>query len=112
MTGKNGRRELERHSRHKYQDEEMRMKATEELDEWEERSRRQREGTVGSQEPRLTMSAIMQSRASFSNGKAVGVDDISAEILKVVPWRARQKIEKSFEMRYTGGKTKRTFRRG
>ena len=49
----------------------MRMKAKKELDEWEERSRRQREGTAGSQEPRLTMSVVMQSRASFSNGKVV-----------------------------------------
>ena len=48
------------------------------------------------------MSVIMQSRASFSNGKAVGVDGISAEILKSIPWRALQKIKKAFEMRYTG----------
>ena len=48
------------------------------------------------------MSVIMKSRASFSDGKAVGVDRISAEILKSIPWRALQKIEKAFEMRYTG----------
>ena len=55
------------------------MKARRELEKWEERSRKQRERTGGSQEPRLTMSVIMQSRASFLNGKAVGVDGISAE---------------------------------
>ena len=49
-----------------------------------------------------TMSVIMQRRASSSNGKAVGVDGISAEILKSIPWRALQKIKKAFEMRYTG----------
>ena len=32
--------------------------------------------------PRLTMTVLMQSRASFSNGNVVGVDGISAEILK------------------------------
>ena len=62
----------------------MRMKARKELDEWEERSRRQRGGTGGSQDPRLTMSVIMQCRASFSNGS-------SAENQK-----------KTFEMRYKG----------
>ena len=35
-------------------------------------------------------------------GKAVGVDGISAEILKTIPWRPLQKIKKAFEMRYTG----------
>ena len=49
-----------------------------------------------------TMSVVMQSRASFSNGKAVGVDGISAEILKSIPWRALQKIKKAFERRYIG----------
>ena len=78
------------------------MKAKNELEEWEERSRRQRGATEGSQEPKLTVSVNMQSRASFSNGKAVGVDGISAEILKSIPWRALQKIEKAFAMRYTG----------
>ena len=42
----------------------------------------------------------MQSRASFSNGSAVGIDGISAEILKSIPWRALHKIRKAFEMRY------------
>ena len=74
--------ELERYSRNKYEDEEMRMKARKELEELEKRSRRQREETAGSEEPRLTMSVIMQSRASLSNGKAVGVNGISVEILK------------------------------
>ena len=95
MTDKKWKEELERYSRNTYQDEEMRMKARKELDEWEEGSR-------GSQEPRLTMSVIMQSRASFSNGKAAGIDGISAEILKSIPWRPLQKIKNAFEMRYKG----------
>ena len=41
-------------------------------------------------------------RASFSNGKAVKIDGISAEILKFIPWSALQKIRKAFEMRYLG----------
>ena len=45
------------------------MKGRKELERWENRT------------------VIMQSRASFSNGKAVGVDGISAEILKSIPWR-------------------------
>ena len=94
--------ELERYSRNKYQDEEMRMKARKELDEWKERSRRQRVGTGGSQEPRLSMSLIMQSRASFSNVKAEGVDGILAQILESIPWRALQKIKKASEMRCKG----------
>ena len=48
------------------------------------------------------MSVIMQSRASFSNGKAVGNNGISAEILKSLLWSALQKIKKAFERRYTG----------
>ena len=94
--------ELERYSRKKYQDDGMNAKAKKELEEWEERSRRQRRDSEGSQEPKLTMSVIMQSRASFSNGKAVGIDGISAEIVKSIPWTALQKIEKAFERRYTG----------
>ena len=45
-----------------------------------------------SQEPKLTMSVILQSRASFSNGKAVGIDSVesSAEnqegIWKKIHW--------------------------
>ena len=38
----------------------------------------------------------------FLNGETVGVDGISVEILKSVPWRALQKIEKVFEIRYFG----------
>ena len=38
--------------RNKYQDDEMRMKARKEIDEWEEGRRRQREGTAGSQDVR------------------------------------------------------------
>ena len=78
------------------------MKARKELQEWEERSRRQRGGTGGSQEPRLTMSVIMQMRASFSIGKAVGVDGISAKLLKSIPWIALQSVKNAFEMRYKG----------
>ena len=96
MTDKNWKEELERCSRNKYQDEEMRMKARKELDKWEKR-RRHRGGAGESREPRLTMSVIMQSRASFSNGKAVGVDGISAEVLKTIAWRALLKIKKAFE---------------
>ena len=40
------------------------------------------------------MSVVMQSRASFSNGKAVMVDGISAEILKTLLWRAATEKEK------------------
>ena len=38
------------------------------------------------------MSVMMQSRASFLNGKAVGVDGISAEILKSISGSVLQKI--------------------
>ena len=48
------------------------------------------------------MSVIMQSRASFSDGKAVGVDGMSAEVLRSIPWRALQKIIKAFKMRFNG----------
>ena len=37
------KQELERYSREKYQDEEMRMNTKKELDEWEERVRRQKD---------------------------------------------------------------------
>ena len=47
--------------------------------------------------PKLTLSVPMQSRGSFSYGKAVGIDGISAEIVKSIPWRASQKIRKAFE---------------
>ena len=46
------------------------------------------------------MSLLMQSRASYSNGKAVGIDGISAEVLKSIPCRVLQKSSKAFEMRY------------
>ena len=94
--------ELERYSRNKYQDDEMKKKAKKELDEWDERDRRCKERDGGSQGPRLTVSVLMQSRASFSNEKAVKIDGISAEILKFIPWSAVQKIRKAFEMRYPG----------
>ena len=77
----------------------MRKKAMEELKDWDERARRCEERNGGGQGPTLTMSVLMQSRASFSNGKAVGIDSITAEILKSIPWRALQKIRKAFVMR-------------
>ena len=52
--------------------------------------------------PRLTMSVSMQGRVSFSNEKAVGVDDISSEVLKALPWSAVQKTKGAFERRYLG----------
>ena len=58
----------------------------------------------------LTMSVVMQSRASCSDGKAVGVDGISAESLKTLAWRALQDIKKAFELRYTEVKTRRTLK--
>ena len=39
MTGKNGKEELERSSTYKYQDDDMKKKAKEELDEWGEKRR-------------------------------------------------------------------------
>ena len=48
------------------------------------------------------MSVVMQSRASFSNGKAAGVDGTSAEILKTLHRRALQKISNAFELRCKG----------
>ena len=88
VTDKSGVRTLKRYSRGKYQDEKMRGKARKELEEWEEKVRRQKNETEEQRAPRLTMSVVMQSRASFSNGKAAGVDGISAEVLKTLPWRA------------------------
>ena len=52
--------------------------------------------------PRLTMSFLMQRRASFLNGKAAGVDGLSSEILKTLTWRAVHKIKNAFELRYSG----------
>ena len=48
------------------------------------------------------MSVRMQSRVSFSKGKAVGVDGIFSDILKTLPWRALQKIKNVFQLRYKG----------
>ena len=73
VTGKKWKEELERYSRNKYEDDEMRKKAKEELDEWDERGRRWEERIGGRQGPRLTMSVLMQRRASFPNGNAVGI---------------------------------------
>ena len=82
-------------------DDEMRKTAKEKLDEWDERGRRWEERIGGRHGPRPTMSVLMQRRASFQNGKAVGTDGISAETLKCIPWRALQKINrKAFEMIY------------
>ena len=80
----------------------MEKKAIEEHDEWDDRGRRWEERIGGRQGPRLSMSVLMQSRASFPNGKAEGIDGISAEILKSIPWRALKKIRKALEMRYFG----------
>ena len=55
--------ELERYSRNMCQDEEMRVKAKSELDEWEERSRRHKDEAGEHQAPRLTMSVIMQKQS-------------------------------------------------
>ena len=79
----------------------MTKKAEKELEEWDEKSKRNRK-MKESEGPKLTMSVLMQSRASFSTGKAVGIDGISAEILKTIPWRALQKIRRVFELRYVG----------
>ena len=59
--------ELEIFPRGKYQDERMRMKAKKELEEWEERIKKQKDEAGKHQAPRLTMSVVMRSRASFSN---------------------------------------------
>ena len=80
----------------------MRMKARKELEEWDEKVEKQKKGAGDQRAPRLTMSVVMQSRASFSNGKSVGVDGISAEISKTLPWRGLQKIKNAFESRYKG----------
>ena len=88
--------------RKKYQDDDMKKKAKEELDEWDEQGRKNKGKKGENQGPKLTMSVLMQSRASFSNGKALRVDCISAEVLESIPWRALQKIRKAFETRYFG----------
>ena len=93
---------LERYARDKYQDERMRIKARKELEESDEKVKKQKNGKAEQRAPRMTMSVVMQSRASFSNGKAVGVDGILAEILTALPWRALQKIENASELRYEG----------
>ena len=80
----------------------MRMKAKNELDEWEGRIRRQQDEVGEHQAPRLTMSVVMQRRTSFSNRKAVNVNGISAEVPKSIAWRVLLKINKAFEMRYEG----------
>ena len=69
----------------------MKKKAKEELDARDEKCR-SKEKSGGSQGPKSTMSVLMQSRASFSDGKAVGIDGISADVFKSIPWRALQKI--------------------
>ena len=93
---------MERYSKEKYQDEEMRMKTKKELYEWEERNTRHKDEVGEHQAPRLTMSVIMQSRALFSNGKAVGVDGISAEVLNPYLRKLCRKSKKTFGMRDKG----------
>ena len=60
---------------------------------------KQKKGAGEHRAPGLTMSVVMQIRASFSNGKAVGVDGISAVILINFPRRSLQKIGNAFELR-------------
>ena len=48
------------------------------------------------------MSVLRQIRVSFSDGKAVGVDGDSSEILKSITWSVLQKIRKTFEMKDLG----------
>ena len=67
---------------------------------WKGRKSKEKNGE--SQGPKLTISVLIQSRVSFFNGKAVGIDGNSAEILKSVPWRALHKISMAFEMSYLG----------
>ena len=69
------------------------------MEDWDEKSKRNRI-MKENEGPKMRMSVLMQSRASFSTGKAVGIDGISAEILKTIPRRARQKIRSAFELRY------------
>ena len=57
---------------------------------------------VASARLRQTVSTSMQSRASCANGKVVGVDGISSEVLKALSWRAVQKNKTAFERRYLG----------
>ena len=76
--------ELGIYSSNKYQDGEMRKKAKEELDEWDEEAEDGKRRIGGRQGPRPTMSVLMQRRASFPNGEAVGIGGISAEMLKPV----------------------------
>ena len=91
----------------------MRMKVRRELEKWEDRRRKQREGDGGSQEPRLTMSVIMQSRASFLNGETVGVDGISAGDTQIYSVDSfAEDREKSIEMRYLRSEQRRNRRRG
>ena len=50
----------------------MRMKARKELEELEVKVKKQKKGAGEQRVPGLTMSVVMQSRASLSNGTAVG----------------------------------------
>ena len=72
------------------------LKARKELEKGEEKVSTQRNETGEQRAPRLTMSVVRQSRGSFSNGKAVGVDGISDEVLKTVPWRALEESKNAF----------------
>ena len=87
-------------------DDEMKKKAQKELEEWDQNGRQSKEKKKENQGQKLTMSDLKQSRASFSNEKAVGIESISAEILKSIAWRALQKIRKAFELRYLAQTTR------
>ena len=93
------KKELERYPRKKYQDNVMREKAVGTLREWESESHRQK--NKGRWTPKLTMSVLMHSRASFTDGKALGVDDISSEKLTALLYGSVQKIKTACEL-YNG----------
>ena len=78
----------------------MKEEAVQELRQWEPDARRHR--GKGVWPPWLTMTILMESRAPCRNGKAVGIQDISSEVLKASSWRAEQKIKCVFERRYLG----------
>ena len=58
--------------RGRYQDDEMKKKAQKEVEEWDVKGRQSKEKKRENEGPKPTMSVLMQSRASFSNGKSRG----------------------------------------
>ena len=79
-------KKLERCAKEKYPDDRMKEEAMKELRVWEGEPKMQRGTGVWSS--RWTMLILMQSRASFSEGKAVGVDDVSSENIEALLWRS------------------------